>query len=190
MLSKWKLKIYKYREGTVGDNEVSDIYISDIYLILFSMLIILIETTVLNNFRIFNIAPDLLLIGLVIVSMFFDRSTIWKSALYGGFLMDVMAGRGVGIHVLFYVLAMFVILKFEGVIFKDNYLPSAVFIFFSTIAYNIYIVGINLLNWIRPNLFLEFLHHSLIQAIYNLVIGFFMYELVYRSIHGKRNADM
>lgn len=189
MLSKWK-NIYKYREGSVEDSQISDIYISDIHLILFAVFLLIIETTILNNFRIFNIAPDLLLISLIIIRMFFDKSTIWKFAFYGGLTMDLMAGRGVGIHLLYYFFVVFVILKFEGIIFKDNYFPSAVFIFFSTICYNIYIVGIHLLNWIRPNLFWELVHHSMIQAIYNLAIGFFMYELVYRSIHGKRDADM
>lgn len=188
MLSK--LKIYRYKEGSAENDDVSDIYVNDVYLILFSIFLILLEMTFLNNFRIFNVAPDLLLINVIVVSMFFDKKTIIKFAFYAGMLFDIMIGKGVGIHIIFYFFVVFVILRFERIIFKDNYTTALVFIFFATFFYNFYIVGINFLRLLRPSLLYDFIYHVSIQIVYNLIIGLFIYRLVYFSIYKKKEKEV
>lgn len=185
-MKHFKLNIYKRKKGSISKEEISDIYISDPYLILFYILLLIVETTILHNLRIFGIAPNLILISLIVITMFFDRATILKSAFYAGLLTDLLTGRGIGIHIIFYFIVVLCILKFESIIFKDNYLPSLALIFMFTVAYNLYIVGINLFGLLREGLAYEFLVQSGVESLYNIITGYLFYKIVHFSVYGKR----
>lgn len=184
-MKHFKWNIYKRKKGSISKEEISDIYIGDLYLIVFHILLLVIETTVLHNLRVFDVAPNLIMINVIVITMFFDRATILKSAFYAGLLTDLLTGRGIGIHIIFYFMVVLSILKFESIIFKDNYMTSLALIFFSTVAYNLYIVGINFFGLLREGLGYEFLIKTGVESLYNIVMGFLFYKIVYLSVYGK-----
>ncbi len=92
-------------------------------IVIFSIL----EVTILDYFKIFNIKPDLFLIGVLMASLSFSfqpRLAILLSA-SSGMLKDILGINAFGINTLLFALWSFLIIKLSRKITLDNNLISA-----------------------------------------------------------------
>lgn len=89
--------------------------------IIFFYVLILIQTSFLVYFKVFGLVPDLVLIAVVLITLFFSPDQWWglSSALIGGFYLDVFSSSVIGffgfytlILVIFSLLARIILQKY------------------------------------------------------------------------------
>lgn len=71
----------------------------------------IIQSTVLNEFRIFYAVPDLLLIAAVMVSFFYSEKTAIIFACAAGFLKDIFSNSSFGLNTLLFTLICYAVSK-------------------------------------------------------------------------------
>lgn len=156
----------------------------DRYLILISLVMVLLQTTVVQLLRIGGVVPNIMLIWLIISIVLFGRFAGIKTAIYAGVLTDVLIGKGLGVYLLIYLTIASIIALLEEKIFKDNYITPVVLILSSTVVFHMLYFLIDYLatgdfNWIR------FVVQIVVpEMIYNLVLGVFTYTKAFRIFMG------
>lgn len=80
----------------------------------------LIQVTILNYVKIFNVKPDLLLISLVICSLFFEMKWAFILGISAGILKDIFATNIFGTNTLLFALWTYLIIKLSKKISLDN----------------------------------------------------------------------
>ncbi len=151
-----------------------------IYFAAATILIIVLQMTLMQLVRIFGVAPNIALIGLVICAVLFNRRTSFKVALLGGFLSDVLFGKGIGVHVAIYVVVVIAIASLEEKIFKDNYITPVILLLLATAYYHFVFLIVHYFSTgyflLLPRLFTVILP----EMLYNLCIGVAFYVLSFR----------
>ena len=80
----------------------------------------LLQVTLLNYVRIFNVKPDLLLISLVISSLFFGMKWAFILGVSAGITKDVFAANTFGTNTLLFAIWTYLIIKLSKKIAIDN----------------------------------------------------------------------
>jgi rod shape-determining protein MreD len=80
----------------------------------------LIQVTILNYVRIFNIKPDLLLISLLLSSLFFEMKWAFILGVFAGILKDIFSIDAFGTNTLLFALWTYLIVKLSKKISIDN----------------------------------------------------------------------
>ncbi len=99
---------------------------------LFFLIIIisgLLQVTILNYFKIFNIKPDLFLICAVIASLTFELKWALTFSLFAGLLKDVFAIYSFGINSALFILWSFLIIRLNREISLENNVLRAGLVF-------------------------------------------------------------
>ncbi|NPV27203.1 MAG: rod shape-determining protein MreD [Firmicutes bacterium] len=141
---------------------------------------ILLQSTVFEVIEIGGVKPDLVLIWVILMSLL--RGSRW-GAVFGalsGILLDILAGRHVGLNALALFLTGLVAGQLEGKVFKENYLVPIGAVFVGTIFHALLMA---LLGWMAGlHLFVAGWLRSLIlySAVYNTVLVPFVYGKFYR----------
>lgn len=177
-------EIFKNIENTNFFKFSKDGQINDLYLILISFLIIILETGILNTFRIFNTLPNLMMIFVIIISIVSNRYKGIKSAIYAGVITDIMIGRGIGIYILYYLVVVNIITSLEDVIFKDNYVTPFILLIFATCLFQIYMLVINYFYLGAVDLSNWFYLKLLPELFYNVVVGVPIYTIAFNKYKG------
>lgn len=138
-------------------------------------LLILSQATIFNYLKILNIKPNLILISLIIISLFFNLkwSLIFSFAL--GFLSDIFNTYSLGFSVLLFPLLRFIIIKLSRKISLDNEYIFSAFVGILTIA-NSLAVRFFLLS-LGTNIAIGiFLRSVIIEAIYTALVSFMIFK--------------
>jgi len=80
----------------------------------------LIQVTILNYVKIFNIKPDLLLISLLLSSLFFEMKWAFILGVFAGILKDIFTIDAFGTNTLLFALWAYLIVKLSKKISIDN----------------------------------------------------------------------
>lgn len=98
------------------------------YWVLSSILLLsyLLQSVVSTYLAIGGVAPDFLLVVVVCYALLFGWETGLGAGAIGGLLMDLTAGRFIGLHVLSLGLTGLAVGRAEDKVFKDNYLMAPV----------------------------------------------------------------
>lgn len=156
----------------------------DRYLLLITLVLVLLQTSLVQLLRIGGIAPNLILIGLVIAIVLFGRMVGLRTALYAGVLTDLLIGKGLGVYLLIYLTIASIIALLEEKIFKDNYITPVVLILATTAIFHLEYFVIDYFATGDYNL-LRFLFSIVIpEALYNLVLGVPAYTMAFRVFMG------
>jgi rod shape-determining protein MreD len=94
---------------------------------LISLLIFLLQTTVMQFFRISGIVPNLNLIVIVLFIIRFDLKAVLYYSLFAGLLTDLLMSPVIGKNVLIYLILSAVLINFES-IFNKNSVFSPLFL--------------------------------------------------------------
>lgn len=130
-------------------------------LIVFIILVFaVVEATFLDLFRIFRVAPDLLLMVVVIAALYDEFGWALFYAVIAGMFKDLFSGNGTVMHILFFPLWVYLIHKLSRKIFIENDLIRTAVMF-----------GVSLLNNIAVILLMVFMRHPLpVSVVFSLVL--------------------
>ncbi len=156
----------------------------DRYLVLISLVMVLVQTTLLQAIRIGDVIPNIMLIWLIIAIVLFGRYAGIKTAIYAGVLTDVIIGKGLGTHLLIYLTIASIIALLEEKIFKDNYITPVVLIIATTALFHTMFLFID--YFANGDIHIvRFLFGILLpEVIYNLAIGVVAYTTAFRIFMG------
>lgn len=149
-----------------------------LYLFVLLYFTLVIQTTLLDYIKIYNIKPNLVLILIVCVALI--RGGI-EGAVFGitaGLFQDILSGNSIGPYALLGFVIGFGLGGFNKRFYRDNIFVCAIITFAISIIYESIIIlpGVPLSNY---QLILQlFKNNILIEAVYNLVISVPLYILI------------
>lgn len=137
----------------------------------------LLQSTLLGNFRIFGVKPDLLLILVVVGGVYFN----WKLALFfglaAGLFYDMFFSQTFGFYVLLFSLWGYVISKVSRKVSIDDPQSLALFIFLITFL-NCVITRVIFLSFGKIISIGILLKIAIISSFYNALIFFPVYNIL------------
>lgn len=138
----------------------------------------LLQTTVLNSFKIFNVKPDIILISIVLGSLSFELSWAIGFSIFAGILKDVFSLNAFGINTILFPIWSFLIIRLSKKITLDNGFICAASVAVITVVNNIFIKLINFylgntinISIFLPTLFLECLYTALVLPLVFKVVN-------------------
>jgi len=133
----------------------------------FLILLGLVQATLLNNFRIFGVKPDFLLIAIIIASTFFKREKILILAILAGILKDSLSINAFGINTLLFPFWSYLTRVLSGKVNLDN-----------NLSYAALILAIGILNGIIRLIFLS------LGSGFFIPLGVFLRIIFLESLYG------
>lgn len=129
----------------------------------------IVQVTILDYFKIFNIKPDFLLMSVVIVSLLFEARSALILSIFAGILKDTFAASTFGINTVLFVLWSFLIIRLTKEIPIDSNFIRAVLIFIVGVLHNtiIGLLFIYLGNFIAVGILLRIIA---IQSLYTAIV--------------------
>ncbi len=147
-------------------------------IILIALLIIILQTTLLQLFSFADIIPNVMLVWVVVVAALFDKNTSLKTAIYSGILFDIIGGKGLGVHFTIYLSLSLLIIAIEDKIFKDNYITPLILLTLSSLFSYVFTAFVYYFATGRFLLLTRFFSHFLPEMAYNIIVGLLLYSLV------------
>lgn len=111
--------------------------------ILVVILILAVQTTILEYFRVFNVKPNLLVIYVICISLL---NGYWEGAVLGffsGLALDMLSGKLLGFYSLLGMHLGLTIGILNKRLYRENFLVAVFFTFISTIVYEWLVYFIN-----------------------------------------------
>lgn len=153
------------------------------YVVMFSLILFILQTTVFQYVDIQGVTPNLLLIMTVVLVLLYDNPTGIVFAIVSGIIQDTMLSKVLSINLMIYALIAMAIGLMEEKIFKDNFITPIVLIALSTVFYNaIFFVFMYLIK--SPIHYSGLLMRISIELVENVVIGMFIYKWAFKKVVG------
>ncbi|BEP29927.1 rod shape-determining protein MreD [Helicovermis profundi] len=152
------------------------------YVILISIFVFLIQSTILQFFRIYGIIPNISLVMIVTFTLIYGKKEGYIFAIGVGILQDVFLSKALSINLIIYTSIVFIISLFYEKLFKDNFLTPIITIIFATFIYHImfllfmYLIGASIND-------LDFYKIILGEGIENIVIITFIYGKIFPRVY-------
>ncbi len=156
----------------------------DRYLILFSLIIVIIQTTILPFLKIGGVVMSLPLIFLISGTVVFGHWKGLRISVYLGILLDVLIGKGLGVYIFLYLIISYVISSFEEKIFKDNFITPIILFVFSSIFELIFF---SIFKYISTGYFMSFntfIFNIIVYSLYNSIVGIPIYAYFMKKYMG------
>lgn len=142
----------------------------------------LIQTTLLQHFRILGALPNLTLILIVVFSIQFEKPVGIYAALAGGILQDFFFGQAFGLFTLIYLTVALLADQIKDHFFKESDLTPVLMIFMATAYHYFLLMGVYYFagkQFLLPAILLKLLAPEL---IYNGVVCWGVYRIFGRVI--------
>jgi rod shape-determining protein MreD len=149
-----------------------------LYLFVLLYFTLIVQTTLLDYIKIYNIKPNLVLILIVCVTLIRGGMEGAVFGLVAGLLQDILCGNSIGPYALLGFVIGFGLGGFNKRFYRDNIFICAIITFVVSIIYESFIIlpGISLSDY---QLILQILKNDiLIEALYNTVISIPLYILI------------
>lgn len=138
----------------------------------------ILQVTLLDTFKLFNVKPDLLLIVVVISSIYFDLKCALLLAVFSGILKDVFSLNSFGLNTLLFSLWSFLIVKLSRKISLDNDFIRAPLLFM-LVVFNGAIISSTYFSLRQQFIPLGiFLHTLFLECLYNIAISPLLFRLL------------
>lgn len=149
----------------------------------FAVILILgvLQLTLLNYFKIFNIKPDLFLVCMVVASLLLELQPAIILSLFAGLFKDSFSSNLFGINTVLFALWSFLILKLNRKIALDNNFLRMGLVFMVALLHNT-LSGITLLYLGRGIPLGIFLRTVLIGSIYTALAMPLVFSIIKRFI--------
>lgn len=153
-----------------------------VYLLLFILIIFIFQMFVIDERELFGVKPNLILISVIVVSLWFG---LYTGSIYSfsiGFITDVLFGNTMGLFTISYTITGVLVGFFNYNYRKENkfallYVTCIATAIFGFVEYIIYFILTK-----KYNSFLYFIYQILITSILNIVIVYIVYSLLYKII--------
>ncbi|GAW93321.1 rod shape-determining protein MreD [Calderihabitans maritimus] len=150
-----------------------------ILLIVLGVVSIVLETSLLNYLAVFGAKPDILLLIIVFMAIFYGSKTGTYIGVIYGLMEDLVIGRYIGLNALVRAFTGYLIGLGEKKFYKDNLLVPFVALFLATVVNETLCLLLRSLVSAR----VEFPggYYLLGQALYNSFLGLILYGKFYAS---------
>lgn len=149
----------------------------------------IVQSTLLQHFRIFGILPNTALIMVVVFSILWGKNKGAVIGFFTGILQDILLGKMLGVNALIYMLIGYNMGVFERMIFKDNYITPLFFTMISTFLYYIMYYVIMYMAHIKIEFVYLIKNIIPMEVIYNSILSIFIYRILYNiTKHSKMKA--
>ncbi|WP_157950209.1 rod shape-determining protein MreD [Vallitalea okinawensis] len=147
--------------------------------VLLSVLFFCLETTILKNFEIRGITPNLLIILVVSLGILRGSKTAGTVGLFIGALQDILFYPVFGFQTLMFFYIGYVAGFFNKDFYKENYVLPFVLIFTADFIYGLLVYVFTYLFTGHLNIWQYITNIILPEMIYTLLIGLFVYKFLY-----------
>lgn len=148
---------------------------------LITLILFLIQGTMLQSIRVANVIPNLSIIVLVLFVIYYDNRSVLILGLSLGILQDLFSSPLLGINIFLYVLIGLLIINFESVFNKGNFISPIFLISISTGLYHVlYFAILKILN-MNFSLYRLF-DVVIIELALNIIFGLILYRLTKRKL--------
>ncbi|RKY31155.1 MAG: rod shape-determining protein MreD [Candidatus Omnitrophota bacterium] len=142
-----------------------------------ALILALVEVTLLDLFRVFNVKPDLLLALAVFAAFLFEVKFVIFFAIFCGFLKDILTINTIGFNILLFTLWCWFIIRInKDMVVEDNRV-RVLFLFIISFLHDITLRLIFLFLGFPISLGL-FLRISILKSLYTALFLFFAFKLV------------
>jgi rod shape-determining protein MreD len=152
-----------------------------IYLLLITLLLLILDNTLVTFFSIGYIYPSLLLVFIISYSIINGPIEGISLGIFAGALQDLYFFHGVGINMMSNMLICLLASQIGRGIFKDKSIVPIVSTFFLSFLKGLFILGILFLL----NLKSSSISIVLYKALYDMMLSIFLYKLVFKLSETK-----
>jgi len=142
--------------------------------------IVLIQSTLLDYFKVFNVKPDLMVIFIVSIALL--RGNV-EGAIIGffcGLLQDMVTGKILGFYALLGLYLGLIIGSVNKRLYRENFLVIIFFTFISSVVYEFSVCLFNYFIIGKIDLLFSFEKIIFPESIYNSVVSVLMYIFVFK----------
>lgn len=159
------------------------------------LIIISIQSTVIDYFKINNVKPNLLLIFIICIALLRGNIDGGIVGFIAGLLQDILFGKVLGFYALFGFYAGITIGVINKRLYRENYFVVMFFTFTTTIIYEFAVYFFNILTplllssaRVSAEIIGPLANKLFTEAVYNSVVSIFMYILVIKINNAIENT--
>jgi rod shape-determining protein MreD len=143
------------------------------------------QSTLLYNFSIFGVAPNLILILTIVFTFLFSEKHGIIFGILFGLLSDLCFSQVIGTSALSYFLVALLVENLKSYLYRDNKISVIFIALIGTIAYNLIFWGVSTIFGANLSA-LYMLAKQPISILYNSLIIFPIYWFLVRKVIGYR----
>lgn len=146
-------------------------------IILITIVLLMLQLTIFNNLRLFNVKPNLFLILLTSLIVYTNKKTTYVFFILTGIILDLLLGGMIGITSISMLISSIIIMSFKNILTKKNMENFLLFILIVTIFYELVynLIRIGLTN---TSFDIYILKIIAIESIYNMLISIIIYPII------------
>jgi len=146
-----------------------------------SLIVFLLQSTVVQKIALNDVIPNVNLIVLVLIAIYYNNKTILLYSLMSGLIQDLYTSPYIGINIMIYIVISLLLIRFESAFNKTNIISPIFLISMATSLYNImYFVILKVLN-LNFNVYRLF-DILIIQLTLNVILGIIIFKLTQKEI--------
>ena len=165
-------------------------HLKGLYIALVIIAIYLLQLFVINQHSLFGFKPNLILISVIVVSLWFGLYPGTMFSFFIGFLTDILFGNSHGIFTLSYTITGMVIGFLNDNYQKENklslvyvtFMAVVIFEFIQYVSYTILIGSYSSIWFLVKQIFMS--------SILNIAIVYLVYGMIYKIAKKVENEDM
>lgn len=146
-------------------------------IILITIVLLMLQLSIFNNLRLFNVKPNLFLILLTSLVVYTNKKTTYVFFILTGIILDLLLGGMIGITSISMLISSIIIMSFKNILTKKNMANFLLFILIVTIFYELVynLIRIGLTNTSFDIYILKIIS---IESIYNILISIIIYPII------------
>lgn len=140
----------------------------------------LLQSTVLDYVKLFNVKPNLLMVLILVVAFQGNNVEGAIVGFFSGLIHDIISGRIIGFYALLGLYLGLCIGSLNKRLYKENIFAVIFFVFISTVVYEYSVYFFHTVFRQRLELLYPLKNTILPLALYNSIVSIFIYIIVYK----------
>jgi len=140
--------------------------------------IVLIQSTILDYIKVYNVKPNLMLIFVICIALLRGNVEGAVSGFLSGLFLDSICGKLLGLYSLLGLYLGLIIGSVNKRIYRENFLVIIFFTFISTIVYEWVVYFFSVSSKTQAEMLFSLTNIILPEAVYNSIVSILVYVLV------------
>lgn len=150
----------------------------NVKLMLIVFIAYILQTTIIADFNILGVAPNLILVIVCGISLLFGSTVGGIVGFIAGILLDFNQGRAIGLYAFLCMYMGIVLGQFNKRFFKDNYLVAVIFIGISTFVYETVVYLFGVVVYSQTFSLAGFISNVMLSVLCNLIMAVIVYPIL------------
>ncbi|MCX7923841.1 MAG: rod shape-determining protein MreD [Clostridia bacterium] len=151
--------------------------------------IILMQSTVFEYVRIYNVKPNLFIVFIVSIALLRGNVEGAVVGFFAGLSQDIMSGKLLGFYSLLGLYLGLLLGSVNKRLYRENILVVIFFTFISTVAYEVVVCVFGLLFITEVDIVYAMKNIILLEALYNCLAAIFIYIIAVKLNHKFEAAN-